>query len=265
MSEIIVRKVDFDFPEDVELYAIPGMPRVSLFIAAFSMTMPYLEPYLIRMMLKATDQVDDEKLRQDMKKFCQQEGNHYRNHARINKIIRDKFDASVAREILAIESELKADYERFLKEKPLKFNLAYAEGFEAMTCAAALAGANRPPAVDRKISKGWDELLDWHGLEEIEHRTVAFDVFNHVVDSYPYRVIQGLKSQIHYLYYIHRFYRVMLKAKGFRMYPYIPFFVLAGGFRYINTFFPWYNPANYKIPEALTERLEKYAAMVTTN
>jgi predicted metal-dependent hydrolase len=265
VSEITVRKVDFDFLEDVELYAIPALPRVSLFIAAFSMTMPYLEPYLIRMMLKARDEVNDEKLLEDMKRFSQQEGNHFRNHARLNNIIRGKFEDSVAQEIQTIEDELKADYERFLNEKPLKYNLAYAEGFEAMTCAAALSSVDRPAAVDDMISKGWAELLDWHALEEIEHRTVAFDVFDHIVGSYPYRVWRGLKSQIHYLYYIHRFYRVMLKAKGYRMYPYIPFFVLAGGFRYINSFFPWYNPANYKIPESLNERLDKYAEMVTTN
>lgn len=262
---IIVRNVNFDFPEDIDLYAIARMPRVSLFIAAFSMTMPYLEPYLIRMMLKARDQVDNEKLREEMSRFSQQEGNHYRNHARLNDIIRGKFDASVAGELRGIESDLKADYERFLKEKPLRFNLAYAEGFEAMTCAAALSSADRPPAIDRMIAKGWNELLDWHGLEEIEHRTVAFDVFNHVVGSYPYRVFRGLLSQIHYLYYIHRFYRVMLKAKGFRMWPYVPFFILAGGMRYLNSFFPWYNPANYKIPDALHERLEKYATMEASN
>ncbi len=263
-SDITVRKVNFDFPDDIALYAIPKLPRVSLFIAAFSMTMPYLEPYLIRMMLKAADKVEDEKLLEDMKRFSQQEGNHYRNHARLNAIIRDKFSDSVAEELLSIESELKDDYDRFLKEKPLRFNLAYAEGFEAMTCAAALASAQRPASLDDAVSKGWDELLDWHGLEEIEHRTVAFDVFDHVIGGYFYRVFQGLKSQAHYLYYIHRFYRVMLKAEGFRMYPYIPFFILAGGFRYINTLFPWYNPANYKIPDSLNERLDRYAAMTST-
>ena len=265
MSEITVRKVNFEFPDDVNLYAIPALPRVSLFIAAFSMTMPYLEPYLIRMMLKAADQVDDEKLLEDMKRFSQQEGNHYRNHARLNNVIRGKFNDTVAQELQQIEVEMKADYARFLKEKPLKFNLAYAEGFEAMTCAAALANTEEGPKDDGPISKGWAELMDWHALEEIEHRTVAFDVYNHVVGSYPYRLIQGLKSQYHYLNYIHRFYRVMLKAEGYRMYPYIPFFLLAGGLRYLNTLFPWYNPANYKIPDSLNERLEEYAVQFSTN
>ncbi len=166
MSDIQVRKVNFEFPDDVELYAIPSMPRVSLFIAAFSLTMPYLEPYLIRMMLEARDSVDDENLLEDMQRFCQQEGNHYRNHARINEIIRAKFNDKTTNDLVRIERELKADYEKFLKQESLAFNLAYAEGFEAMTCAAAMAGASNKSPV--KISRGWDELMDWHGLEEIE-------------------------------------------------------------------------------------------------
>jgi uncharacterized protein len=263
MSEITVRKVDFDFPEDVNLYAIPALPRVSLFIAAFSMTMPYLEPYLIRLMLKAKNEVSDPNLQEDMKRFSQQEGNHFRNHARINDIIRNKFDESTQAELRRIEADLKADYERFLKEKPLKFNLAYAEGFEAMTCAVVMTSNSQSDRTEGMISKGWDELLDWHGLEEMEHRTVAFDVYHHVVDSYPYRVLQGIWAQGHYLHAIHKFYRAMLKGKGMRMYPYIPYFILAGGFKYLNTFFPWYNPANYEIPDSLNERLEKYAMMTT--
>ncbi len=259
-SEIVVRKVDFDFPEDVELYAVPGMPRISLFIAAFSLTMPYLEPYLIRMMLKAMDHVDDENLKEDMRRFSQQEGNHFRNHARLNKIIRSKFEPDVAAEIEQIEMDLKADYERLLKDESLALNLAYAEGFEAMTCAAAMAGAEKK--VRPNTASGWDELLDWHAVEEIEHRTVAFNVFEHVVGSYTYRLTRGLWAQYHYLKFIHRFYVVMLRAKGFKVMPYIPFFLLAGGFRYLNSLTPWYNPANYKIGPNLQARLDKYSEMV---
>jgi len=262
MSAIKVRKVNFEFTEDTPLYAFPKLPRVSLFVAAFSLTMPYLEPYLIRMMLKAREKVNDEKLLEDMNLFSQQEGNHFRNHARINEIVRGKFDDGTAAELLQIEHELKQDYEHFLKDKPLDFNLAYAEGFEAMTCAAAVGAAVKGPQPAGFVADGWRELLDWHGLEEIEHRTVAFDVYEHVVGGYYQRVYQGVKAQIHYLGYIHRFYAVMLRAKGFKVYPYIPFFILAGGLRYLNTFFPWYNPANYKIPAELDARLEAYSTAV---
>ncbi len=267
MSDIIVRKVDFDFPDDVDLYAIPSMPRVSLFIAAFSLTMPYLEPYLIRTFLKTADLVDDEELKQDMKLFCQQEGNHYRNHARINAIIRAKFDDKVADELLAIERSLKNDYEDFLDNRPMKWNLAYAEGFEAMTCAVAMntvnGGGNARKATSATPGDGWAQLLEWHALEEVEHRTVAFDVYNYLVGNYFYRVTAGLRAQIHYLYTIHRFYRVMLKAQGMQMYPYIPWFILGGHVRYLNTFMPWYNPANYKIPNSLKTRLAKFAVQGT--
>ncbi len=261
MSEITVRKVDFDFPESTNLYAMAGVPRVSLFIAAFSLTMPYLEPYLIRMFLKAQDQVDDPELKEDMKLFSQQEGNHFRNHARINQIIRDKFDDDTAAKLMAIETELKADYDRFLKEKSMKFNLAYAEGFEAMTCAVAINAVNERVDEDAPAKQGWEGLLSWHALEEVEHRTVAFNVYEHICGGYFYRVFGGLKAQVHYLYYIHRFYAVMLKAKGLRMYPYIPYFILGGHYRYLNTFMPWYNPANYKIPASLKTRLDKFAAL----
>ena len=259
MADISVCKVDFDFPEDTNLYAVPSMPRISLFIAAFSLTMPYLEPYLIRMFLKAQQLVDDPELVEDMKLFSQQEGNHYRNHARINKIIRGKFDDETAAKLLEIEMELKQDYEYFLNDKSMKFNLAYAEGFEAMTCAVAMNTANGDPRA--ASGSAWGDLLEWHALEEVEHRTVAFDAYEHIVGGYFYRVFGGLRAQIHYLYAIHKFYRVMLKAEGFRMVPYIPFFIIGGHFRYLNMFMPWYNPANYQISDTLKTRLDKFAAL----
>ncbi|MBV1878157.1 MAG: metal-dependent hydrolase [Pseudomonadales bacterium] len=257
-TEIIVRRVNFDFPPQTSLYAIPKLPRLSLYIAAFSLTMPYLEPYLIRMMLKARNTISDEQLLADMKQFSQQEGNHFRNHARINKIIRSKFDKKTSAELLQIENELKAEYESFLAQKPLAFNLAYAEGFEAMTCAAAMGSANRN--VSKGLSSGWDKLIEWHSLEEIEHRTVAYDVYQKLVGSYFYRLKQGLSAQIHYLKYVHKFYAVMLKAQGRRVVPYISMFILGGGYRYLNTLMPWYNPANYKITAAIKRRKEKYSS-----
>ena len=39
----------------------------------------------------------------------------------------------------------------------------------------------------------------WHLSEEVEHRTVTFDAYDHVVGRHPYRVAVGGWAQAHFL------------------------------------------------------------------
>ena len=179
MSEITVRKIRFPFGEaidldrpDEELWLI--LPNLGL-----SLTMPYLEPYLIRTMKEAQKQIEDPALAEDVRRFSQQEGHHYRNHALFNEDLRAHFGDPVAGEIRAIEQALEADYQRFTRGKSLRFNAAYAEGFEAMTCSFALSSLEHGAIAH--LPGG--ELWSWHMAEEIEHRTVAFDVYDQLVGS----------------------------------------------------------------------------------
>ena len=86
-SNLTVRKVDFNFPDDINLYLVPSKPELSLYIAAFSLIIPYVERYIIKTMLKAKGQVVDDVLLQDLTQFCKQEANHHLSHERINSII----------------------------------------------------------------------------------------------------------------------------------------------------------------------------------
>ena len=106
------------------------------------------------------------------------------------------------------EAELDRDYHRFTESKSLRFNLAYAEGFEAFTC--ALACFSLQTASFDRMHPAVRELFAWHLMEEIEHRTVAFDVYEHVVGGYLYRLVVGLFAQWH----LHRF--VLRVAKALR-------------------------------------------------
>jgi len=94
MADITVRKIRFTFDEPMD-FDVPdeklGMMLPSL---ALSMTMPYLEPYLIRSMKLAIKQISDPVLVEDARRFSQQEGHHYRNHAVFNDQIRKQFDAA---------------------------------------------------------------------------------------------------------------------------------------------------------------------------
>ena len=91
-------------------------------------------------------QATDPTIAEDMKNFSAQEAQHRRNHSIVNKIVRDKLSPETAAQVEEIEAELEADYRELTKDKSLQFNLAYAEGFEAMTLSTALARFDNPTA-----------------------------------------------------------------------------------------------------------------------
>ena len=113
MADITVRKVKFDFPDELD-DVLPGVDLVrETYLVAFSLTMPYLEPYLIRSFRSVADDITDPGLAADVKEFIGQEAQHFQNHRRINEIIKGQLGPSVAAELQAVEDRLDADYRRF--------------------------------------------------------------------------------------------------------------------------------------------------------
>lgn len=201
MAVITVRRPQFEWPADLPVLPDATDPQRSCETVGLSFTLPYLEPYLIRTMRVAAKQVDEPGLRDDMKAFSGQEAQHYKNHAALNDLVRAKLSEQAAAEMRDLEDRLEADYRRFTDEKSLAFNLAYAEGFEAMTFSLARASMSGSEASTAPPSK-WTELMAWHLAEEIEHRTVTFDAYDQIVGKYPYRLAVGTWSQLHYLKYL---------------------------------------------------------------
>lgn len=260
MADITVRKIRFAFDESWNLEAPPEELATTLPALGLSLTMPYLEPYLIRTMKVAIKQIEDPTLVEDARRFSQQEGHHYRNHAVFNEQVRAHFGPDVAARIRAIEQDLEADYQRFTREKSLRFNLAYAEGFEAMTCSGALALANHMGSGSSPALPGGD-LWAWHMVEEIEHRTVAFDVYHHLVGSYLYRILRGTWAQWHYLRYVLRFASCMAEALGVTLpRPSSPMHREALR-RYLRTWSPRYDPAKIELPDGVTAMLSHYSTL----
>lgn len=198
--------MDFDFPADIDPVVVAGKPELSFSLIGLSLLLPYLEPYLIRTMKEAKKQIREPKLRDDLERFCKQEGQHYRQHMLLNDAIRlQGFD-----ELTKLEAELDADYRRFTQSRSLRFNLAYAEGFEALTTAVARFEFER--GLDPNTHPSVAALFEWHLVEELEHRTVAFDVYDAIYGDYAYRLVAGLYAQWHMASFIGRVTRSMLNA-----------------------------------------------------
>jgi predicted metal-dependent hydrolase len=206
MQDITVRKMEFEFPEQVDPVFIEGSPEESYSLIGLSLLLPYLEPYLIRTMKVAKKQLTDPDLIADLERFSAQEGHHFRQHVLFNAAIQRQGFPKLAE----LEAELEADYQRFSKQRSLRFNLAYAEGFEALTTAAAqFSFETRDPSA---MSSAIGDLMAWHMIEELEHRTVAFDVYDRVCGGYFYRLGIGLFGQWHMLRFITRVTRYMIAA-----------------------------------------------------
>ena len=258
MADITARKIRFKFDEPIDFDLSDEMLSEILPPLGLSMTMPHLEPYLIRTMKVALKEIRDPGLIEDVRHFSQQEGHHFRNHAALNDQLRRQFDDATADALRGIEADLEADYQRFSRSKPLRFNAAYAEGFEAMTCAGALAAAEHGAFENTPIPGG--ELWAWHLAEEIEHRTVAFDVYHHLVGSYFYRITRGTWAQWHYVSYIRRFTDCMAQGLGRKLVRVRSPMHRGAARRYFQTWSPRYDPAKIPLPDGVQELLDHYTA-----
>jgi hypothetical protein len=243
--DITVRKVKFEFPDELD-DVLPGDDLVrETYLVAFSLTMPYLEPYLIRTFRSVAGDITDPGLAADVKEFIGQEAQHFQNHRRVNEQIKAQLAPDISARLQAEEDALDADYRRFTAEKSRHFNLVYAEGFEAMTCAMAISMFAEAEAGKGSSRFGaWQQLWAWHAAEEVEHRTVAFDVYEHLEGGYAARVIGSLRAQAHFHRAVDRMQRILLESQGAPARHHVPSWLGAGRRRYLATFARSYNPAD---------------------
>ena len=117
--DITVRPFAFDFPDDLRPVWSPGKPVRSHMFNGFSLTMPYLEPYLIRTMREVSSQITDPGLLQDIRGFNGQEARHYECHRRLNELLK----RNGYPELAEVDKRLAASYARLGKRSLRGSNL----------------------------------------------------------------------------------------------------------------------------------------------
>ncbi|MCB1688208.1 MAG: metal-dependent hydrolase [Halioglobus sp.] len=209
-GELVVRKMPFEFPEDIDPHWNKDKPEWSHMVSGASLAMPFLEPYLIRTMRKALERIESDALKKEVKLYMAQEGQHFQQHRRFNDILIGKGYTA----LLEVEAQMKKEFEEFDQNRSLKFNLAYACGFESMAL-----GIGHWLVRDREYLFGGSDtrvasLILWHFIEEVEHKNVAFDAYQAVYGNYFYRVFGTLYATAHVVKFSRRAYQAMLKKDG---------------------------------------------------
>jgi len=178
-AEIVVRHLSFDFsglPEDW----LGGARLATCFGNAGHVFIPLGEEFFIETVKQFRDRIDSDEQRRDVKAFIGQESVHKRAHEQMWALLRERgvpIDDFV-QVIGAIRS-----VERFV---PARLRLSVTAALEHYT--AVFGYSFLTEELQTAVPDEMARLLAWHGLEELEHRAVAFDVLRLVDDGYLLRV-----------------------------------------------------------------------------
>jgi predicted metal-dependent hydrolase len=259
----------FDVPsaESFHPLCIAGSSVLSYQHLATGLYVAWLEPLFVKSVRRVMDRIRDEALREDADRFCRQEAQHYQRHADFNKAV-------LAQDYPGLEPRigvLRQEFDRFLAEETDKFRLGYIEGFESFTMQFALRTIASGLYDHPRTSRPWGELFKWHMLEEIEHRNVAFDVYQHLYGDYPYRARACWSSQRHMFAFLDECADLMSAAdvkrhgERCRITGRQKMLVWAGrlGMR-ARTMLPGYTPHKYVVPPGIAELSAHYTALATS-
>ena len=169
---ITVRKLQFN-PKAIRRHYFANSPVMSHMLTALSSTFPIGEQFFVHSVRNVRDKVKDEKLQAQITAFIGQEAMHSKAHAEFNDAWRsDDYNLDRFQVWLARKNE-------YVKNLHPKIQLAITCAFEHFT---ALLGGYilRHPEVLATLDEDAVKLWVWHAIEEIEHRAVAFDVYQAV-------------------------------------------------------------------------------------
>ena len=143
---------------------------------------PAGERFFVRSVRHYLDRLEDPALVAEVRGFFGQEGRHAQAHERFFETLREQgYDVDA---ILKPYEELAYGLIEKMTSPALRLSVTVAlEHFTAILAEDALVADDLAGA--HPVMK---QLLEWHALEELEHKAVAFDVLRAVHPSYALRV-----------------------------------------------------------------------------
>jgi len=176
--KILPRKVKFDW-ENTPVDWIPNQPFASYFINEINNILPAGEFWFCRLYNKVLPKITDEKLKQDVQAFIRQEAMHAVAHTSANKEYLTQRNIDIQRNLDIMDFL----FTKVLADKHL-FRLGVIATVEHMTCVLGKYALYNKRWEELGADPEMIDLIKWHGSEEIEHRTVAFDLYRHLGGGY---------------------------------------------------------------------------------
>ena len=170
------RRIRFRFDADYGRYFADDDMVLSHFVAELSASFPPGEESFIRSVRRVSDQLTDPQLKRRVAGFIGQESTHGQEHRRLNeKLIALGYRIAWRDSAPMRDKQLRSE----ARMSPL-VHLAATAGMEHYTAVLAerILSSRQIQSIPG-TPEVW-QLLNWHALEELEHKSVAFDVYRAV-------------------------------------------------------------------------------------
>ena len=190
-SPLRPRRVAFDWTE-TPLHWVPGDPFSTHMINVLHLLLPAGERWFVEVYKQALPLIRDPDLRKDVIGFIGQESMHAQAHSTVlDHLVAQGLDPS------PYTAQMDWFFEHLLGDNTMP---PLAKKWWLLERVAIIAAIEHYTAVLGKWvldARGFEhfgadptmvDLLRWHGAEEVEHRSVAFDVFQHLDGGYGRRL-----------------------------------------------------------------------------
>lgn len=148
---------------------VRGDPYATAFFNALSAVFPHGETFMIRCMMPWAERVPPS-LGCEVRAFIEQEAGHAREHVGMNKALID-----AGYDVAPLDKKIRSFVQRFENASGIvKLTATMCiEHFTAIVAAELLRDKRHLDGTDGELR----ELWLWHAVEEVEHKGVAFDVW----------------------------------------------------------------------------------------
>ncbi|MQY08171.1 metal-dependent hydrolase [Actinomadura macrotermitis] len=191
---ITPRRVRFDW-EGTPLHWIPDEPVATHFINTLHLLLPAGERWFVHVYKQTLPLIKDERLRAEVKGFMGQEAVHAYSH----QGVLDRQMRARGLDPRPLTRRIEWMFQNLLGDRPpvpliprrvwLNFRIGVIAGIEHYTAVLGQWILDARELDEAGADPTMLDLLRWHGAEEVEHRSVAFDVYQYVSGAYWRRFV----------------------------------------------------------------------------
>lgn len=260
MPALKVRKLPFSFDDEIPFQWQPSNPTFATFLNQLSFFAVAFERYLIKALRDAIPLIENESVRIEAKLFLEQEAQHSLAHkTHVDFMIR-KYPGLKTAFTKACQH-----YDNLYQKESTQFHLSYIANLEATFAPMLTFVIDHREALFSKGHVKVSSLFLWHAIEEIEHRSSAYVIYNEFVKNKWYRITKVP----HLAKHLSEFFKMI----GEEFEKNVPLEIRTAGMDHppealgmiprkrrmlltlnlIKCFFPWHNPKNEIEPEWFDE------------